>query len=304
MPGLSLRLFQKGFVWWPSLLTAAIVGIHHFGRQGKEGEFIDGLFYASIARNQALGQGSFWRPYFSETFWLPYADGRVFYDNPPLVFGLEALGFRLLGDHWWVERLLGTLALLSLFLLLTKTLRLLFPGSSFRHHAWLPILLTYCFYQVRWGYTNNVLETYLVLFDWGAVLWLLDPQAGRYRPSQRAGAALCLVLAFLTKGPAGLFPFVTPVLLGIFWPERLPLRRAFIEMAWLVGLWGCGVGGLLLFEAPRRYLNHFWVHQVLDAVAGRREGIMGTLTQQRGVILSWLLTEIYRPCCSPPWWGS
>ena len=64
-----------------------------------EGMFLDGVTYACISRNMACGLGSFWSPSYTQTI------GHVFHSHPPLAFGLEALFFKVLGDHWWVEKL-------------------------------------------------------------------------------------------------------------------------------------------------------------------------------------------------------
>ena len=48
------------------------------------GTFMDGLWYDTIARNQAIGMGSFWRPMFTPTVSPGFFD-----DHPPLVFAIE-----------------------------------------------------------------------------------------------------------------------------------------------------------------------------------------------------------------------
>ena len=54
----------------------------------------DGVLYATIARNMADGTCGPWEPMVSETFM------RHFHEHPPLAFWLEAVFFRMLGDHF------------------------------------------------------------------------------------------------------------------------------------------------------------------------------------------------------------
>jgi 4-amino-4-deoxy-L-arabinose transferase-like glycosyltransferase len=63
------------------------------------GMSLDGITYATIARNMALDVGDLWHPFYTATLLNP------FYEQPPLALWLESLLFRLCGDHWWVERL-------------------------------------------------------------------------------------------------------------------------------------------------------------------------------------------------------
>ncbi|MGQ3014586.1 MAG: hypothetical protein ACT6QS_12830, partial [Flavobacteriales bacterium] len=50
-----------------------------------EGLFLDGLVYATVARNMAQGSGTFFIPLFEANMHVP------FFEHPPLVFWLESL---------------------------------------------------------------------------------------------------------------------------------------------------------------------------------------------------------------------
>ncbi|HPB58126.1 MAG TPA: hypothetical protein PLL49_06435, partial [Bacteroidales bacterium] len=65
----------------------------------SDGMFLDGLLYATISRNLANGIGDFWHPHLTKTL------SPVFVGHPPLVFGLQSLFFKILGDNIYVERL-------------------------------------------------------------------------------------------------------------------------------------------------------------------------------------------------------
>ena len=79
----------------------------------SRGMFVDGEYYASITRNLARGQGTFWSP-------VVFTIGEgCFYDHPPLVFGMESLFFRALGDSFLVELLYSFITfVVSIFLII------------------------------------------------------------------------------------------------------------------------------------------------------------------------------------------
>ena len=81
------------------LLTFAVLALAILPRLAHRGMFVDGVTYASIARNLAQGQGSFWSPFYTATIYPQ------FHEHPPLGFWLQSLWFRVLGDHLFVERL-------------------------------------------------------------------------------------------------------------------------------------------------------------------------------------------------------
>jgi hypothetical protein len=91
--------------------------------------FMDGVKYAAISRNMAEGIGSFWRPFFAHSFWLPYDNGPYFSGHPPLQFGLQALLFRLLGDTPVVENVYNLLILTTHIGLIAGIWKQLLPVS-------------------------------------------------------------------------------------------------------------------------------------------------------------------------------
>src|SRR4051812_22549428 len=75
------------------MLTAAALVAAIMPRLAQRGMFVDGLTYASIARNLAEGRGSFWSPSYTATIYPE------FHEHPPLGLWLQSLWFRVLGDH-------------------------------------------------------------------------------------------------------------------------------------------------------------------------------------------------------------
>ena len=84
------------------LLTAALIAFRLLPGLAQPGMFFDGVTYATISRNLAIGVGDLAHPSL-----VPGDAG--FYDSPPLVFLLESGFFRALGDHYWVEKIYSAL---------------------------------------------------------------------------------------------------------------------------------------------------------------------------------------------------
>src|SRR3990167_4418365 len=83
-------------LWLFSLSLLLILFVLPLTRQGM---FLDGVLYAAIAKNLALGYGSLWHPFYSQT------DFSVFYEHPPLAIYFQSLFFKLAGQGFGVEQL-------------------------------------------------------------------------------------------------------------------------------------------------------------------------------------------------------
>ena len=90
--------------------------------------FIDGLIYATISHNMANDIGNFWNPEIINFHVFHYLNGPIFYEHPPLMFYLESLFFRILGDGFIVERIFCSVILLAHVLLILLIFKLFFPS--------------------------------------------------------------------------------------------------------------------------------------------------------------------------------
>lgn len=226
--------------------------------------FLDGITYASIARNLAEGRGRFWEPFYTATIYP------AFYDHPPLGFWLQSLWFRALGDHWYVERLYSLAGAVFISLLIVFTWRSLYDEPEAREFEWLPVAFWIAVPVVSWTIVGNLLETTVAVFVAAAVATIVAGTRSSAGMAMAAGivSGLGVVGAVLVKGPVGLFPLAAPVIVALL-PERK--RR----LAWsAVGQWA-GVGGMawILMATPssRESLTRYFNQQVIAALAGRRE---------------------------------
>lgn len=231
--------------------------------------FLDGVTYAGVARNLAVGNGSFWHAAYVPDF-------SPFWDQPPVGFWLESLAFRLLGDSANVEVVWGlALGALSLFLVsgLAAAARGACPDSGRCPAGWAGTLALLA-PLLSWCFTNNMLENTLLVFvlgaSWAALVALRAPVA--CAPGPLALAALLTGLAVLTKGPPALFVLGVP-----FW-SFLFLRTGSLGRACahvvLLGLGAAAVVGLVTAgggaEAADFWRTYISIH-VLGGLGGQFE---------------------------------
>jgi Dolichyl-phosphate-mannose-protein mannosyltransferase len=230
------------------------------------GMSLDGLTYATIARNLAIGHGSFWHPCFTDTLFSS------FHEQPPLALWFESLWFRALGDRWWVERLYSVLTVVPTAVLIGLIWRrMLQYAPNFARLGWLPLLLWILMPSWFWIYRHNYLENTLGIFTALAVYSSLRAtEATRWWPAWTALAALAIAGAFGSKGPVGLFPLVCPLVAGLT-VRRAGLRHAVLVQMGLVLAVSAIAGVVLLDPEARDYFTTYFHQQILDSLHGQRE---------------------------------
>ena len=99
-----------------------------------EGMFMDGLYYAAIARNLSEGVGSFWALH------LTNCSFPVFNEHPPLAIWLQSLMFYCIGDNLFIERIYS----LSTFIVTGFIIHLIWKeitNIKLQHLSWVPLFL-------------------------------------------------------------------------------------------------------------------------------------------------------------------
>jgi 4-amino-4-deoxy-L-arabinose transferase-like glycosyltransferase len=231
------------------------------------GMFIDGIVYASIARNMAENYGSFWQPYYTATVYP------TFYEHPPLGFWLQSWAYRLCGDSVYVEAWWGFCVGALSLLVLAGIWRCLTPQGDVLAGAWFPVLLFIVTPMTSWAVANNMLEntmTFCILLS--VLLCLLSLKNPTVLFSYMYGilSGLSMFGAILIKGPVALFPLVVPLLSMMHDAKKTlkVLTTAIILFMTLV------VSFSLMFAtsmASVRFFKRYVSQQVLDSVTGARE---------------------------------
>ena len=218
-----------------------------------EGMFVDGVTYASISRNMAEGQGTFWNPHYTQTL---YAEFR---QHPPLALGLEALAFKAFGDHLFVERLYSVLVFIITGLLIVAIWK---RTTNRLSQAWLPLLFWVAMPLVSWSATNNLLENTMSVFVLLAV-WLMVLSYQKNNKVWLFLAGISLFAAFLSKGFTGLFPLVFPIIYCIFDDKRRWIQGPIDTLLLMVTLAVLSGVMFLVFPASLDYLRDYFSLQVI-----------------------------------------
>lgn len=258
---------MKTFTWkthhsaW--VLTTAIFLALLLPAVIQKGLFMDGAIYASVARNLSIGDGTFWKLHFSQTLL------HNFYDHPPLAFGLQSIVFKMLGDHFFVERLYNLF-----FAIMTAVLIALiyFSLTKNKRMTWLPVLLWISTERVFWCFNQNMLESTMSFFSLLSIYFLLKTLNAELRKKIifQALAALALCCAFLSKGLPGLFPLGFYMFYFAATLQHSKLKSSLIDSIRLLLIFGVFV--LLFFTlVPEAFtsVKAYLQHQVLNSVQGR-----------------------------------
>ena len=196
------------------ILTAAIFFAVLLPLLVQDGMFMDGMLYTSVSHNLANGIGTFWEPIFSTTW---QKNGiHTFHEHPPLVFGIQALFFKIFGSSIYVERFYSLLTAILTAFMIHKTWELIVDKKSqLAKMSWLPILLWITIPVCFWSYQNNMQENTMGLFSSIAIYFGI--RFSKNDATQWSELLLCGIFIFFaafSKGVPGLFPLAC---IGIYW---------------------------------------------------------------------------------------
>ena len=230
------------------------------------GMSLDGITYATIVRNMAVGIGDFWHPYYTATLLHP------FHEQPPLAFLLEGQFFRVFGDRWWVERLYSVLTVIPTTCMLVLIWRRLLAGTpSWQRFSWLTILFWMVIPSWFWIYRHNYLENTLGMFTALAVYASLRAaDERRWMPVWVIVSALAIVAAVGTKGPVGLFPAATPAIAWLTVRRTSVIRAIGLQLALMASLAVLAVA-VWSHQPAREFVSIYFEQQVLQSLHGARE---------------------------------
>jgi chromate transport protein ChrA len=247
------------------MLTAALLLARLLPAALQPGMFFDGVIHATIARNMAIGDGDFWHP-------VLFGPGCDYHEQPTLAFWLESLLFRVFGDHFWVEKLYSTILAVATAAVIAAIWRLLLRDRpALRDCSWLPVALWACLPGWAWMYDSNMLENTLGLFALGSVYASLRAAISpRAWLAWTAAAAICLAGAVLAKGPVGMYPLITPLVIPLA-IRGADKQRMVLVAEGLVLIFLLSIGLLLMQRGAHEYLVTYLHDQVVSSLTGQRE---------------------------------
>jgi 4-amino-4-deoxy-L-arabinose transferase-like glycosyltransferase len=248
-----------------ALVALAVACLSTLPRLFDLGMYLDGTTYAAIARNLAEGVGEPWAPHYTQTAY------NEFFEHPPAGFWLEAIAFRLFGDHALVESLFGFASGVALVLVMLWLWRSLAMARDLG--VWLPLLLFFACPLASWMFANNMLDSTMSPFALAAVLGALRGARAVRRRTQILWGLVCgasSAAAFLIKGPTGLFALAAP---GLAWLalEEVAVAAACRTAAAALGALGLVAFGLWQHGAAHAFFARYFDIQVLAGISGQRE---------------------------------
>jgi hypothetical protein len=259
----------------PWIFTMSFITITFLPRSLDDTMFMDGVTYAAIARNMSMGIGTFWKPYFADSFWLPYDNGTYFSGHPPLQFGLQAILFRIIGDSTAVENIYDLIILIGYVILISKIWQKLFGNQPvLKSYSWLPVLCWYGMVIVWYSIPNNFLDSTMGIFCLLSCYFQLL-LLKQYTPSSRqlilpVLAGICIVLAFLTKGPVGLYPLAFTMLYTFVYDSN-PFKKGLKSTIIMFGTLVVAGGMILAYQPALEFLSTYFQGQVVQALLQKRE---------------------------------
>lgn len=242
--------------------TLSLVSLIFLPRLFSLDQFFDGVMYAAIARNFAAGEGSLFRLFYHHGY-------HFFWDHPPLAIWLHSLFYRVFGDFFVLDRIYGyAMTFCSVYVMAKIWFRLV---PNYKSIVWWPIFLFFIQALTWWTSVNNMLELTMGFFTLASVYFWIYSFTNNKKWETQVLSLLALfanVLALLAKGPVGLFPIVTPLLLLMTGKKT----KSFVTAC--VGAFGLGallVGLLSQFlpDQANEYLRTYFEIQVLGNLEDR-----------------------------------
>ncbi len=220
---------QNSWYWIFSISIALILTLPVLLQQGM---FLDAVLYTSVAKNMAEGYGTFWFPQFGM-----HNSGELasFHEQPPLIFFIQSIVFRIFGSHWLVERIYTLFILALNGFLIAQIWKIVFPGErTFKSHAWWPILLWICIPVCFANYSKNMHENTMSIFILLSVLAYLKLPQKKHLHVWVSG--FFIFLASLSKGVPGLFTISLPIWYYLFLGEKKEINKRLVEVGILIFL--------------------------------------------------------------------
>jgi len=177
----------------------------------QDGMFMDAMLYTSVSHNLSMGIGTFWFPQFS---YHNIAGLSSFHEQPPLIFGIQALFFKVFGDSMYVERFYTFLSMVITAVLINLLWKEIFKNDEkLKKSGWLALVLWITIPVCFWSYTNNMHENTMGIFTLCSVFLIFKNfQSSRYNILFCILSGIFIFLATMSKGIPGFFPIAVPFL--------------------------------------------------------------------------------------------
>ena len=162
---------------------------------------MDGMIYATVARNLSLGIGSWWNLHLTN-----YLSSHYF-DQPPLTIWITSFFFKFFGYSMYTERIYSfATAVINLLLIKTLWQKVNNNNPEYKMHWWLPVLLWIIPPACFWSFTNNMEENTMSIFILSSIYFMFDAiQRNSNKIIPLILMAICIFLSAMCKGIQGTF---------------------------------------------------------------------------------------------------
>jgi 4-amino-4-deoxy-L-arabinose transferase-like glycosyltransferase len=282
----SLKMDKRDRLMWQ--LSLSVFLLFYMPDLLRDGMFADGLLYATLANNSAHGIGTFWFP-------QVFTGASGFHGHPPLVFGIQSIFFRILGDGMWVERLYCFLATILTTYLILNIWRYLFKKTIYQTLGWFPIFLWLIHEDVFISFRNNLLECTMGIFLLATVrLWLpliREKLSSLEITGRLVTGSLLIGMATLSKGPPGLFPLVFFVMAWMA-IKNFSFKKALVYSAFVLLAFSIFMALILLSEDARQSLSFYWNTQIIPCFS-EPDASLGNIRGWHGhILVRWVIKII------------
>jgi 4-amino-4-deoxy-L-arabinose transferase-like glycosyltransferase len=230
----------------------------------QDGMFMDGTLYSAVSHNLANNIGTFWFPSFSYNNLAGIHNS--FHEQPPLVFAIQSVFFRIFGNSLYVERFYTLLCLIiNMFLIRTLWHEIFKTDKHTQELSWLPVLFWITIPVCFWSFSNNMHENTVSIFILLSVICLykaLGTKKTNYLYLLVSG--ICIFLASFSKGLPGLFPIIVPFI--FLYKDQITFKKALLCSAVLLLVVAFTYGILLIDPSARESLYNYAVLRLLKRV--------------------------------------
>ncbi len=227
----------------------------------QDGMFMDGMLYTCVSKNLANGIGSFWFPVFSK---YGFGGLQTFHEHPPLIFGIQAIFFKLLGNGMYTERIYVLLTLFATCYLIVLIWKYINKSSNSAQIGWLPLILWISIPVCFWSFTNNMQENTMGIFILASVLlYLRSVKENSFL--FLFFSAIFIFLATFSKGIPGFFPVAAPF---IYWLclKKINVKQLLFQSFILLLVPVLIYALLLCFDAAKESLTNYFIKRVLHRI--------------------------------------
>lgn len=271
-------LNNRYLIFWVFFLSLCFALI--FERLIQEGMFQDAMLYSCVSHNLSIGIGTFWFPQYST---LNVAGLSSFHEHPPLIFGIQSLFYKVLGDSTYTEKFYTLLMFISTSYLIHLFWKEIYKGNiKFQKLSFIPLICWIIIPSCFWSYRNNMQENTMGLFNLVTVFICYKTLKQSHNTANTNGktnnkidykkyifiyaiAGLFIFFATLGKGIPGFAPLAVPFL---YWLCTREIK--FSTMFWVSAILAIVplIAYFILFNIPesRESLTNYLFKRVFNRV--------------------------------------